>query len=447
LTTLNRKEEEAINALILKQKHYKKEQRRKVKEVDALLQSISALEILDNELKRKKKRTRELTREIDTSMEKNTQLDETLEKLRKREATLLRRIDENSKSEETREKRIPKEESGKVTAEVRSKDKPGKDKLKVREDTESVRNTEKNGDVEKEKTVMTLEKALIGRPYLPAFEGRNYDDWKMEVNWLLASNIYSDYVIAQVVRNSLKGHTRKVLTSLSPHTSTRDIMAKMDEIYGNVKGGDSLLQEFFSAKQLDKESSSDWGIRLENILQRVIDTGEIDQAKGEDMLRRKFWKGLKSEKLREACRNTYESKETFTALRRKAREEEDDIELRRKETEKEFQRTEQKIEKPAIHQPIKTNSETEAKLDKILDRIKKLEEEMRNYSLLQQQNSQNFLQDNKTNQGWRGRGRSSFRHRGERGSRNETPQSKENTKEKRSKDQPTDPETEKTLNQ
>ncbi|XP_053379945.1 golgin subfamily A member 6-like protein 22 [Mercenaria mercenaria] len=165
----------------------------------------------------------------------------------------------------------------------------------------------------------------FGKPKIPPFDGSDFKVWKIEVECIIKSRLYPEYLIAQTMRNSLKVQTRKVLLTIDPMADSTVILKKLEDIYGTTQTEDSVMQDFFNAKQEDKETTSDWALRLETVMQMAVETGEIPERKKNALLKQRFWKGLKSEKLRNNTRVTYESDSTFEVLRKKARVEEDEI--------------------------------------------------------------------------------------------------------------------------
>ena len=60
-------------------------------------------------------------------------------------------------------------------------------------------------------------------------------------------------------------------------------------------------------------------MKLESILQSVIEKGDINPSFRDVMLRSKFWSGLKDPLLRNACRHKYDTVKDFDTLRREIR--------------------------------------------------------------------------------------------------------------------------------
>lgn len=169
------------------------------------------------------------------------------------------------------------------------------------------------------------------KPTLTPFSGmeptpRNecsFEIWALEVESLMP--VYPDYLVSQAIRHSLKGEARRGLLSLSALATSQEIMTKMESVFGNVVSGESVLQQFYCAVQTDGETVTSWGLRVEEILQKAIRKGHIHPEQRNNMLRTKFWRGLRSTDLKNATRMYFESESNFEALRKKVRSEECEI--------------------------------------------------------------------------------------------------------------------------
>jgi hypothetical protein len=145
---------------------------------------------------------------------------------------------------------------------------------------------------------------------------------------------------------------------LKPSADTKEIVQKLGQIYGNVKTSDRIAQDFYSATQKENEHCSAWAVRVETLFQRAVDEGEMDDRKRDTKLKERFWRGLKSEKLKSASRVSYESLDSFETLRRKVRMEEEEC-------------------KVGIETKVAVSSQQQADvLKELLERMKSLETEM-----------------------------------------------------------------------
>ena len=79
------------------------------------------------------------------------------------------------------------------------------------------------------------------------------------------------------------------------------------------------MQIFYSASQKEGESVTAYGCRLENILQMAVQNDHISGNAKDDMLRSKFWAGLRSDKLKNQTRHKYDSIKSYDLLLKEIR--------------------------------------------------------------------------------------------------------------------------------
>ncbi|XP_063448288.1 uncharacterized protein LOC134727828 [Mytilus trossulus] len=104
-----------------------------------------------------------------------------------------------------------------------------------------------------------------------------------EVKCVLREGNYSDSVVLQSVRGSLKGKARSLLLSLSEHASPQQILDKLEGVYGNVYTSEALLEEFYKETQQQNQTVADFGMTLESIIQPAV---EKDSVKLDDILKK-----------------------------------------------------------------------------------------------------------------------------------------------------------------
>ena len=92
----------------------------------------------------------------------------------------------------------------------------------------------------------------------------------------------------------MRGQARNALSTLDPLTNSDGIILKLESLFGNVAGGLIILQEFFTATQNSDETVTMWGLRIEEILQRTIEKGEVASERRNHLLKDKFWRSLHS---------------------------------------------------------------------------------------------------------------------------------------------------------
>ena len=92
-------------------------------------------------------------------------------------------------------------------------------------------------------------------PKIPTFSGdgskqdTSYELWKYQVECLLKDKYYSETVVAQSARRSLRGEAGKVAMRLGPDANIKQLMEKMESVFGTVERGESIIEEFYSATQ------------------------------------------------------------------------------------------------------------------------------------------------------------------------------------------------------
>ncbi len=85
-----------------------------------------------------------------------------------------------------------------------------------------------------------------------------------------------------------------VLLHLGENVSIEQVLDKYDVIFGNVLSPETLIEQFCTAKQKSGESVSLWSCRLEDLKMKIVGGPFTDDVLHE-MLRTKFWTGLKEE--------------------------------------------------------------------------------------------------------------------------------------------------------
>ena len=149
-----------------------------------------------------------------------------------------------------------------------------------------------------------------------------YEEWRYEVKCTRRDKVYPENVIGQAIRKSLRGPAKREIVQMGPSASVEDIMERLESTFGNVASGMSVLQEFFTASQKQEETVAAWGLRLEEIMQNAIDKGHIQDDEKDDLLKDKFWRSLRSERLKNATRIDFRTISNFKQLVKAVRTEE-----------------------------------------------------------------------------------------------------------------------------
>ena len=183
------------------------------------------------------------------------------------------------------------------------------------EDTESFKHWLQNfGDSESDKGSASV----LYSPKISIFSGdtkdTSFDLWKYEVSCLLSEKTYSRDAIKQALRKSLKGEAAKIAMRMGPSATLEELLEKMEGIYGTVEVGETLLAQFYNASQKPNEDVASWGCRVEDLLEKVRDRGQVKGVDMAEMLRTRFWAGLK-QSIKNVCGHIYESCTDFDKLR------------------------------------------------------------------------------------------------------------------------------------
>ena len=97
-----------------------------------------------------------------------------------------------------------------------------------------------------------------------------FKEWKYEVCCALKDEVYKEYTIAQAIRKSLMSQAKRVLLTMGTTATVQEILERLEELFGNVATGESVLQEFQTAAQKADESVTTWGLRLEEYSKKQL---------------------------------------------------------------------------------------------------------------------------------------------------------------------------------
>lgn len=124
----------------------------------------------------------------------------------------------------------------------------------------------------------------------PSRSDVSYDVWKYEVECLINEE-YSEKVIFQAIRRKAS----KIAMRLGPDATLDEILEKMESIHGTVEREESLITNFYSAVQKGDENTTAWECRIEDLLSKAVSIGKIHHDDIDEMLKNKFWTGLRQD--------------------------------------------------------------------------------------------------------------------------------------------------------
>ena len=198
----------------------------------------------------------------------------------------------------------------------------------------------------------------------------SFEEWQYEVLCCLKDGVHSNQAIGQAIRKSLIGQAKQVLISSGTTASIDEIMKRLERVFGNVASGASMMQEFYTATQKQAENIVAWGLRLEEIIKNAVDKGHVKKEATNTMLKNRFWKGLRNEKLKNRTQIHYVNIDDYQELLSRVREEESEMKLN-----------------PGVqHLPVNTNvkfsrenseSSEASKLDLLYERLTAMEENIK----------------------------------------------------------------------
>ena len=153
----------------------------------------------------------------------------------------------------------------------------------------------------------------------------SYLVWQYEIKCLMREKSHNQSTILHAVRRSLKGIAGRTLLSLGENVTLLQILEKLDGIYGVVYSGEAIMQQFYTESQQAGESAAVWACRIEDLLQRAVEKGHVTATAKNDMLRNKFWTGLKDDQLKNASRHKYDTIKEFGELLKEVRKIEQEL--------------------------------------------------------------------------------------------------------------------------
>jgi len=162
---------------------------------------------------------------------------------------------------------------------------------------------------------------LLQLPRLGQFSGSevgkgevSWELWKHEVKGLIQSGSYSDQIVLQAMRRSLRGQAGEAALHLGEGVTPDEILVKLEQIFGNVLPTEQLLEAFYAARQTSKESVATWACRVEELFAQLRSRKAVDAAAEQTMLRTKFFTGLYKPAVRTALRHKFDGKVEYAQL-------------------------------------------------------------------------------------------------------------------------------------
>ncbi|KAL3841536.1 hypothetical protein ACJMK2_019663 [Sinanodonta woodiana] len=206
----------------------------------------------------------------------------------------------------------------------------------------------------------------------------SYELWRYEVTCLQQGSYPHDQV-SRAIRRSLRGEAGRITMRLGPTASISEILSKLDSVYSNVDLKETLLADFYSARQKDNEDIATW----------TVQKGLVKTSETNDMLKAMLWTGLK-QTLKDVSGHKFDSLKTFDELR---------VALRRIESEHKQREDELKQNKKTTHLNMASTSTTSQtkEISDLKDLVQQLSQEVK----FLKENSVSHLSNNQQSYGSR----------------------------------------------
>ena len=141
----------------------------------------------------------------------------------------------------------------------------------------------------------------------------SFDLWRYEVECLKEEKSYPDDTIKQAIRNSLKGTAARIAMRLGSKASVTELLTKLRSVYGPVEVTETLMANFYGARQRAEEDVSTWACRIEDLLMKVSEHTPLGGTEIDRMLRNVFYTGLRQE-LKDITGHKYDSIDDYDRL-------------------------------------------------------------------------------------------------------------------------------------
>ena len=180
-----------------------------------------------------------------------------------------------------------------------------------------------------------------------------FDQWRIDVRSYQTS--VPDHILLPAVRKSIIGKAQSVVRTLGPNYSVEDVIKCLAREYEGVTSSDIIFKEFYQLKQERGEKVQIFSIRLRDALTNLTSRfpERIPVKDHDNMLRDRFFYGIKAE-MRNSIRHLYDNEKiTFGELLMKARRNEDEEVLA-------------KVTSKSVLEDAEIKNELEEKVDKLL---------------------------------------------------------------------------------
>lgn len=231
--------------------------------------------------------------------------------------------------------------------------------------------SEEEKPLHKERLVVTQQQLRI-----PNFHGDSgksevdYELWRNEVDCLRNEGTYTEAQVLQAARKSLRGEAAGVAKRMGTSITIEGLLQTLDGVYGLVEVGETLMSQFYSAQQMETETVAAWSCRLEELLHKAKQKGQVSSGAVNEMLRTKFWTGLR-QGLKDCSRHKFDTVKDFGQLRIEMRAIEH--ELRVSQDKDKSKQTKAQVKAAAVNQ---SSQDAAAELQELRGLVNSLQKEL-----------------------------------------------------------------------
>ncbi len=152
---------------------------------------------------------------------------------------------------------------------------------------------------------------------LPAFSGSDqkgkgevsFNEWKRRYIALKKRCTCTEEDLKTAIRNSLGGEAEEYINGQPQGLTSKEIVRRLEICYGDVEETRTLLVRYLETTQREGEDLGKFAVRLEILLNRVIEKGGVPEEERDGHLRGQLWSGMVNEQLKQAMHHHYENED------------------------------------------------------------------------------------------------------------------------------------------
>ena len=149
-----------------------------------------------------------------------------------------------------------------------------------------------------------------------------FQGWAKDVQAVVVDRQLSDSEAIQLVKEYTEGSARKQVDSFfdfNEHPTFEKLMRELASVYSPTDDDASLMSEFYSHKQLAKETDDAFAEELQLLARKIINAKPSFRSEANTTMKQQFANGLKDSYHQIAARNLLQNKPqlTFTEFEQK----------------------------------------------------------------------------------------------------------------------------------